>query len=187
MEDADRSMMRNRADNPYCAPDSASRTTSDWGLDRRPALRISLLFVFLFLALLAIASRLAYVQGRLSDRYAAEFDRTVERFEAIPSHDGRILATDGEVLAEDREIFALKVHYRWIEEPPDPAWLKSQALSRLDRQARRDAERVAREQERVLELRGRLWKQLAQESGLGLETLAGRRREIQKRVEHIYE
>jgi len=97
------------------------------------------------------------------------------------------LAADGEVLAEDREIFGLKVHYRWLEEPPHPAWLKSQALSRLDRPARRDPQRVAREQERVLELRARLWNQLAQATRLDLETLAGRRREIQNRVEHIYE
>ena len=179
--------MLNRADNPYGSHDSAPRLSSEWRLDRHPALRISVLFGFVLLAFLAIASRLAYVQGELSSRYAAEFDRTVERLEPIPSHDGRILAADGEVLAEDREIFGLTVHYRWLEEPPHPAWLKSQALSRLDRPARRDPQRVAREQERVLELRARLWNQLALATGLDLETLASRRREIQNRVEHIYD
>jgi penicillin-binding protein 2 len=180
-------MMRNRADNPYRSSDSAPQLASEWGLDRRPGLRILVLFVFILLAFLAIASRLAYVQGNLCDRYAAEFDRTSERFEPIPSHDGRILAADGEVLAEDREIFGLTVHYRWLEEPPHPAWLKSQALSRLDRPARRDPECVAREREHVLELRERLWIRLAQATGLAPETLAARRRETQKRVEHIFD
>src|SRR5262249_47889543 len=165
MENADRTMMRNRADNPYRSADSASRALSEWELDRHPALRLSVLFMFILLAVLAIASRLTYLQGRLSERYAADFDRTVERFEPIPSHEGRILAADGEVLAEDREIFGLMVHYRWLEDPPHPAWLKSQALSRLDRPARRDPERVAAEQERVLNLRARLWKQLAHATG----------------------
>lgn len=179
--------MRNRADNPYRPQDSTPRTSSDWGLDRHPAVRISILFGVILLAVLAIASRLAYVQGRLLDRYVAEFERTVERVEPIPSHDGRILAADGEVLAEDREIFGLKVHYRWLEEPPHPAWLKSQTLARLDRQARRDPQRVARERERVLKLRTELWNQLAQVTGLDAKTLTSRRREVQNRVEHIYD
>jgi penicillin-binding protein 2 len=179
--------MRNRAANPYRSADSVPDLPADRGFDRRPGLRILALFAFVLLAFVAIASRLAYVQGGLSERYAAEFDRLVEMFEPIASHDGRILAADGEVLAEDREIFGLKVHYRWLEEPPDPAWLKGQSLSRLDRPARRDPQRVAREQERMLEMRSRLWIRLAQVTGLDSETLAGRRREIQKRVEHIYD
>src|SRR5579863_4555409 len=120
--------MRNRADNPYRVRFHMSTlgVSRDWGLDRHPALRIAILFIVILLAFLAIASRLAYVQGRLTNRYAAEFDRTIEQFEPIPSHDGRILAADGEVLAEDHEVFGLAVHYRWLEEPPNPLWLKSQ-------------------------------------------------------------
>src|SRR5438445_4704629 len=102
--------MRNRADNPYRARESGPRSPSHWGLDRRPDLRILLLFGIILLSLLTIASRLAYVQGQLADRYAAEFDRTNERFEPIPSRDGRIIAADGEVLAEDREVFGLTIH-----------------------------------------------------------------------------
>ena len=94
--------MRNRADNPYRSRADAPRMTFDGGLDRNPALRLSIVFSVILLCVLAIAARLVYVQGRLGDEYAAEFDRTSERFESIPSHDGRILAADGEVLAKLR-------------------------------------------------------------------------------------
>src|SRR4029077_18468758 len=110
--------MRNRADNPYCSHDTARRSSADLRLDSRPELRIFMLFALFLLGVLVISSRLAYIQGRLSERYIAEFDRTIERFEPIPSHDGRILAADGEVLAEDRDVFGLTVHYRWLEDPP---------------------------------------------------------------------
>jgi penicillin-binding protein 2 len=122
----------------------------------------------------------------LTDQYAADFERTVERFEPVPSHDGRILAADGEVLAEDRDVFGVMVHYRWLEEPPDPGWLKGQALGRLDRTARRDPGRVARELEGILERRAELWRQLARTTELNPAALAGRRREVQRRVERIY-
>ena len=179
--------MRNRADNPYRTGDAAGRSYADSRIDRHPALRIWGLFGIFLVAVLTIASRMAYVQYSLSDRFAAELDRTVERLEPIPSHNGRIIAADGEVLAEDREIYGLKVHYRWLEEPVDPAWLKGQALARLDRQARRDAQRVAREQQRVVEMRAELWSRLASLLRLDLKDLVARRREIQQRVEHIYQ
>jgi penicillin-binding protein 2 len=179
--------MRNRADNPYRSRARPARVASDWGLDRRPEHRLAILLGAIVMALVTVASRLVYVQGCLTERFAAEFDRTTEQLEEIPSHDGRILAADGEVLAEDREIFGVKVHYRWLEEPPDPTWLRGQALMRLDRPARRDPQRVAREIERVRERRTQLWHRLAGATGLDPRTLAGRRREIQRRVEHVYE
>src|SRR5262249_53710844 len=83
-------------------------------------------------------------------------------------------------------IFGVKVHYRWLEEPPDPVWLKGQALGRLDRAARRDPQRVARELERVRERRADLWRQLAHATGLSPESLAERRREGPRRGERIY-
>lgn len=176
--------MLNRADNPY--RDDDSRWPTDWVLEVRPATRVWVLFAVFLLPILAIAARLAYIQTHLSDRYAADFDRTTERLEIIPSRDGRILAADGEVLAEDTEVFGLTVHYRWLEEPADPLWLRSQAMSRLDRQARRDRERVAREEQRVLALRTKLWDRLARATGLGSGVFENRRHEIQRRIEQIY-
>ncbi|MBS0260392.1 MAG: hypothetical protein JSS02_00440 [Planctomycetes bacterium] len=179
--------MLNRADNPYRASDELLPDTGAQNFDGRPGWRIAVLFAGVALALGAIALRLVFVQTQLTDDYAVEFDRTVERFEPIPSHDGRIIAAGGEVLAEDQQVFGLKVHYRWLEEPPDPGWLKSQALSRLDRQARRDKALVEAEKARILEIRERLWREISQITGQDASTLTTRRRGIQRRVEHIYQ
>ncbi len=179
--------MRNRADNPYRLDDAPVHRTSRRAFDRQPALRIVMLFGIILAAMLAIAGRMMHVQGRLSDRYVAEFDRTSERLEPIPSHDGRILAAGGEVLAEDREVFALNVHYRWLEDPPDARWLRGMALSRLDRQARRDPRQIAREEERVVTMRHDLWSRLSRLTDLDRSELAARRHAIQRRVEHVYD
>src|SRR5579863_1176566 len=178
--------MLNRANNPYRSAAEASSSTPDWALDQRPLLRIAALFATILLAVCAIAARLAFVETQLSETFAGEFHREIERYESIPSHDGRIIAADGEVLAEDQQLFGLTVHYRWLEEPPDSAWLKAQALARLDRVQRRDPNRIAGEQARVLELREGLWQHLANATHLDLDTLAARRRDIQRQVEHIY-
>jgi penicillin-binding protein 2 len=179
--------MRNRPDNPLRSHTASPETAADWDLDRRPARRLLVLFVILFLPILAVAVRLVHVQAQLTEEYAADFERKVERFEPVPTHDGRILAADGEVLAEDQDVYGVKVHYRWLEEPPDPAWLKGQALSRLDRVARRDPQRVAHELDRVLERRAELWRQLARTAGLNPNLLAERRQRVQRHVERIYE
>src|SRR5689334_18756498 len=116
--------MRNRADNPYRDGGRRSSVDGDALLGRRPQLRIRLLFAALAIPVAVIAWRLWYLQDCLADRYLAELGRTVERFEAIPSRDGRIIAANGEVLAEDHEIFGVTVHYRWLEDPPDPLWIR---------------------------------------------------------------
>jgi len=149
-------------------------------------MRIAGLFTAIALAMAAIGWRLAHIQVGLAEEYAAEFEKTIDSFEPIPSRDGRILAADGEVLAEDQEVFGLKVHYRWLEEPADPRWLKAQALASLDRPGRRDSARVALEQKRVLRRRADLWRNIARATGWDAATLASRRREIQRRVEKIY-
>ena len=179
--------MLNRADNPYREEKEASWSASDWALEGRPALRIVALFAVILLALCAIAARLAYVETQLDETIAREFEREIERWEPIPSHDGRIIAADGEVLAEDQRLFGLKVHYRWLEEPPDPAWLKAQALARLDRTERRDAQRIAGEQARILQSRRDLWDHLARTAKVDPKSLTARRRKIQRQVERIYD
>ena len=179
--------MRNRGDNPWRFVDSKPTASSHCATSRQPPMRIAILFAVILAAILVIAGRLIHVQVRLSDRYAAEFERTFERFEPIASHDGRIIAPGGEILAEDREVFALTVHYRWLEEPPDPRWLRGMALSRLDRQARRDSREVVRETENILARRRDLWSRLPRLTGLDQADLSSRRRVIQRRVERVYE
>jgi penicillin-binding protein 2 len=100
---------------------------------------------------------------------------------------GRILARNGTVLACDKETLALAVHYRWLEEPPNPRWLRWTARSRLARADRKDPQRVSAEEARVRAERAELWQRLARLSGLSAEEWNRRARRIQTRVERIAE
>jgi penicillin-binding protein 2 len=174
----------NRPLNPYR---STPRDPSpDWELDQFPRARLAILFGLFVAALSLIGARLVQVQTSLGEEYAAEFDRTSERRESIVSRDGRILSADGQVLAEDLELYSLLVHYRWLEEPPDPAWVRQQALSRLDRAGRRDRTRVEAEQALVLARREALWQRLERATGVASAELFRLRRQIQSRVEKIH-
>jgi len=129
-----------------------------------------------------IALRMSRVQLSLTSDYSLEFLTTTERSEPIPSRDGRILAEDGQILAEDEIVYSLHIHYRWLEEPPDPQWLKSQALHRLDRASRRDAQQVAQALADVEKIRSQLWRRLVVTTGVSLSELDSRRRVIQDRI-----
>ncbi|MEX0714996.1 MAG: penicillin-binding transpeptidase domain-containing protein [Planctomycetaceae bacterium] len=164
------------------------RTADDgvpWRTDARPGVRLAWLCIAFVIPLLAVVARLAYLQLALADEYVAGFEWTTESYEPIPSRDGRILSAAGEVLAYDVERFAIRMHYRWLEEPADPEWLRGQALSRLDRKERRDRARVDAEQQRVLAERARMWDRLAQLANVTPERLAEDRRRVQRRVERI--
>lgn len=176
--------MLNRASHPLHPPAPHGGTPA-WDMDENPELRLGVFYVALCLALIAVAGRLTYVQTFLTGDYALDFDKTTEKFESIPSRDARILTADGLVLAEDVEVFAVKVHYRWLEEPADPAWLKQQALSRLERGARRKPERVRAAAEALLAGRNAFWTRLAGLTGTSAQELTRRRRDIQKRVERM--
>ena len=102
--------------------------------------------------------------------------------EPIPARDGRILSADGQVLAEDIETFSVLVHYRWIERPVDPTWLRGQALSGLSRTERRDREAIAAAEQAILDRRESLWDTLAQTTGLSRNELFVRFAEIQEEV-----
>lgn len=172
------SLIRSQCDRPHSVSES---------IDQRPNLRLVVLFLAFAVATGAVALRLAHVQTTLGDSFAAEFERTLERHEPIASRDGRILAADGQVLAEDIEEFALRVHYRWIEEPPDPVWLRHQALAQLDRTARRDISRIAAAEAAIVQRRADVWQRLAQLPGINSGDLTRRRRDVQQKVERIYQ
>jgi penicillin-binding protein 2 len=170
------------------------RDVADWSPDRdgfwerpteRPGLRLLGLGLAMVFPLVAIGLRFAQVQLTLGDEYRGEFEQSFERWEPIPSRDGRLLAAEGTVLAEDVELFRLKVHYRWLEEPADPGWLRSLALRRLDRRARRNAGLIAEAEAEVGREREALWRRLAERSGVDEYELGQRRERIQRRVERL--
>jgi penicillin-binding protein 2 len=178
--------MRNGAINRFSEESGTGREfESGWQANERPTVRLVWLFVLIALPLVAVAARLAQLDVSLVDEYVASFATTSESMESIPSLDGRIYGSDGRVLAEDLERDNLRVHYRWLEDPPDPRWLKQQALSKLTRSERRNRARVEAEKQAVLTRRDAMWQRLAELVGISPANLAARRSATQKRVERI--
>ncbi len=82
------------------------------------------MFVLALAVILARAVQLEISDGENFRRLAA---RPIERRVELAAPRGRILARDGSVLAADRRATALAVHFRYLQHPPDPAWLKRRA------------------------------------------------------------
>lgn len=165
------------------------RRARGWGtareVDQLPELRLWVIYLAMLLPVLGIMARLAHVQLILPPRYVAELERSRTREEIIPTLNGRIISSDGTLLARDVELFDLQVHYRWLEQPPNPLWLKQLARSRLNRNERRRKERVQDEERTLLRERERLWQRIAELAELPLDEVAARRRKIQRQIEHI--
>ncbi|HID22415.1 MAG TPA: hypothetical protein EYP14_08435 [Planctomycetaceae bacterium] len=177
--------MLNRPVSLFDAKDAVQTGARPWDVDRHPSYRLAWLFMLLLIPLGAVASRLVFLQVVARDRFTMPKERLTEVYESLPSSNGRIVAADGTILAKDVQRFDVLVHYRWIEEPADRAWLRHQALSRLAGPERRDRNRVRLEQQRVLALRRAMWNRLAATVGQSPERLRGTRRAIQRRVERI--
>jgi penicillin-binding protein 2 len=114
-------------------------------------------FCLAAVAILARAAQLEITDGENFRRRAAE---PIERTVMISPARGRIVARDGTVLAEDRVARAVAVQFRYLENPPDSAWLKRLVRGRLSRSERKDRARVAAMETTVrgelADVRGRL-------------------------------
>ncbi len=165
--------------------DDRTPRASRWAADENPRGRLWGLFALFSFVLLAVIARTAQLQIGLSDDYQREFERIAESFESIPSRDARIISSDGQVLARDVSYFQVAVHYRWLESPPDPGWLKMKARARLTRRQRRDPQLMDAATRQVLDQRAQMWRNLSKLSGIDSSELARRREKIQRGVEHI--
>ncbi len=178
--------MRNRLGNDHMTLENEAAGQS-FQVDRLPGVRVFLLGLILVVPLLAVSGRLLFIQMMNAEHFYSQFGKTTESFESIPSRDGRIVSIDGRVLALDVERFDLQAHYRWLEEPPNPRWLKQQALTLLEPVERRNREKVEAAQEKVLARRQQLWDELAQVMRTSPEELQTSCRNVQQRVETIIE
>ncbi len=178
--------MRNRLGNDHMTLENEAAGQS-FQVDRLPGVRVFLLGLILVVPLLAVSGRLLFIQMMNAEHFYSQFGKTTESFESIPSRDGRIVSIDGRVLALDVERFDLQAHYRWLEEPPNPRWLKQQALTLLEPVERRNREKVEAAQEKVLARRQQLWDELAQVMKTSPEELQTSCRDVQQRVETIIE
>lgn len=168
---------------PQIRPDSWS--TGSWQTDQNPTLRLGILLTLITFPLIAVAGRVFWLQSEVRDRFISRYEQTYETRELIPAPDGRILSSDGQVLAHDEEFFNLEVHYRWLETPPDPDWLRRQVYQRLTLQERRDAASIERAEREVLSEREEMWQALADLVEIDREELTEKRAAVQRRVERI--
>ncbi len=164
-----------------------SPRTSDaaWNVDQNPTIRLTLLFAIFAAFFSTVAGRLVYLQTARAEAFQLEENQHRVLFEAIPTRNGRILASDGRVLAYDVEQFQILAHYRWLEDPPNPNWLRKAALSRLGTHERYDADLVAHAKQQVLSSRNELWRSLAELTDTPESVLAKNRHAIQTRIERM--
>jgi penicillin-binding protein 2 len=180
--------MLNRITNIFDDSAAATRVADrPWQVDHRPGMRLVWLMALLTFPFVAVTGRLIYLQATLGEDFIEPTAQTSELTERIPSRDGRILASDGRVLASDIQRFRVQVHYRWLESPPNPVWLRRQALSQLDRAERRNTARVDAETEVILSQRKRMWRDLATLADTSAHDLQTQRTRIQRQVERIVE
>ncbi len=150
-------------------------------------LRLRVILLAFFVLLFAILGRLLQLEYSYGAAYRETASKPQERRIVLPAPRGRILARDGSVLAVDEPCMALAVHYRYLQQPPDPGWLRSIARRRLSRDARRDAGQVSRKQDEVRVELAELHRRLARMCGLSQTGWEARTHRIQRRVESIAE
>lgn len=163
-----------------------SSPSAAWDWDGTPAHRLVVLAILMIAPLVAIAARVADLQCRLQPAFTEVFSRTTTDIEELPARQGRLLAADGTVLAEDMLQYDLRVHYRRLEEPPDPRWLRRKAWERLSRNERRQSAQVAAQESLLREHRQHWWRNLADLTGRPEAELRDTARTIQERVDTIW-
>lgn len=157
-----------------------------WDWDATPTHRLTVLAALLIVPLLAITARIADLQCRLQPSFTEVFSRTHSEVEDIPAREGRLLAADGTVLADDVLQYDLLVHYRRLEEPPDPRWLRRKAWERLNRGERRQSALVAAQESLLRQDRQAWWRELQRLTGHAEPELRHTARSVQERVETIW-
>ena len=134
---------------------------------------------------LIVLCRLIWVQTQLQQRYIDALSTTTIEYEVIPARDGRILTESSEVLAADIDQHQLEIHYRWLQDPIDEAWLKRQVRQQLSRSERRDPKLVSDITDSIKQRRLQLWRDIIVITGIAPEVFRERQLNIQKRVQRI--
>ncbi|HEV3136987.1 MAG TPA: penicillin-binding transpeptidase domain-containing protein [Pirellulales bacterium] len=111
--------------------------------------RLRWILVLFGLALAVVFARAVQLELTDGATYRELSAKPLERTVMLAANRGRIVARDGTPLAEDRRAVGLAVHFRYLETPSDPEWLRRLARSRLARADRRQPERVAAMEEKI--------------------------------------
>jgi len=161
----------------------AQGTSTPAVVDPRRRLRICLAALVVLLAVVFGRAVQLELTGGADFREAAA--RPLVRRTSVPALRGRILARDGAVLACDRKVLAVAVHYRYLQEPCHPGWLRGMARSRLTPAQRKARQRVADAEAAVLAERAELAARLGDLCGLSAQEWQRRARQIQGRIERV--
>lgn len=144
----------------------------------------SLAAVFVIAAVVVLC-RIAWVKAELQSRYLDALTATTVEYEVIPARDGRILTEAADVLATDVEQYSVQVHYRWLQDPVDKAWLRRRVRRQLSATERKDPDAVQRASAHLLEQRQAMWNQLALITGMTAADFQAAQLSIQQRVQRI--
>lgn len=180
-------VMFNKPQSTLTPETPAPSLRAEFSLDRKPLLRLVVLFVVLIAPFGVVAARLGQLQTTEADEFAVGLEpKLSESFESIPTTDGRILM-GGSVMARDTTTYRLKLHYRWLEEPADEQWLKRKAQSMLNKADRRNKEKIDAAKAQLLTERQRMWERLIEVMRIEPDEFARRRAAVQARVEKLVE
>ena len=141
------------------------------------------LFTLLLALVFAHVIRLEQTEGAA---FRAEARRPLERRVLLPASRGRILARDATVFAHDVHLSTLEVHYRYLESPHNPAWLRRQARVQLTRAERNDPQQLAAAQQEFEQEIDSLHEQLARWCNVSPARLERRCQRIQQQVEAVH-
>ncbi len=150
-----------------------------------PAVRLRWLCAGFVFSLLVVMSRVGWIVTFDGQAYREAAHRPIVQTAFVPALRGRILARDGTVLAMDEPTSAVAIHYRWLQSPPDPAWLRSKARSLLTPRQRRDRAWLKQAENQVLAQRDALRRQLLALGVVDAAAWDSRVAAIQNRVERI--
>lgn len=145
--------------------------------------RLDLLRWLVVAGTLVVMARLVALELAYGERFRQTAVRPVVSGRTELAARPRILARDGTVLAADSVVPALAVHYRYLEEPPNEAWLASRARSRLPPRMRRQPAAVADETARLRRQHAEARAALARACGMQPADFFARARAIQRRVQ----
>ena len=89
------------------------------------------------------------------------------------------------MLAQDRAATAVALQFRYLQDPPDPAWLRRQARARLSARDRRDPEQVALMQAKIRRELSIMHRRLAERCGVPYADWQARAARIDRRVTEL--
>ncbi len=150
-----------------------------------PRHRLRWTLVLFGVALAAIFARAVQLELSDGENFRRLAARPLERTAPIAAQRGRILARDGTVLAADRRATALAIQFRYLQDPPDAAWLRRLARGRLPRAERRDPGKMAAMERTVRGEMAELHRRVAQLCQVPLDEWQARARRIQRRVDDL--